>query len=716
MAPVTLRGAASYVHPLPPLNSVTAVKTTEVSGCSNLQLLTDIASLQSAGMSSTADDCSLRVGLSRIDSSCNIIRPHHKRASPESNREAVCKTARHQYRAVCSGARPADENCTPICREPRAGTATGFGDSGGVCAVIGGNAPRNVLCDISNTESHRSNQSTGNGQPANNRQSFSCVQLSSPGDRPVSTVSAVESILQLPSPLSSKYPAVPRKDKSLSILCNRFLEMFPLDVKEEGGKLLLLDATAACLGTERRRIYDIVNILESLEFSFKVEKNRYMWRGRRCLQATLYKLRARGYQLRVAQQLHDAVRLLGEESSGAEKSRITEDPPASPVVYHAAPVASGKRSLGDLAQRFLMLFLVSDQLCISQRAVVLTLFGSRDGVTSTVKEEVAAAGGGGDVTPLRTRVRRLYDVANILHSVGLVERVFMVPGRRPVYRYCGPRLWSNTSPSPPFHRPETPQPPGRVRCARGLISQDRGAVGVHVQSRLELSGPGPALTRAGIQSRHPLLTPPVPTAGEHQMQKYGSVGAIRGALTLITADTQSQRRSLLKIRRFPEVASPSSSANTAAAAGTTPPAITHQRPAVVTPTTLPGGTPESGAGFAPDSHPADFQDVRRVVGDEIRAGVTDEPCGSPPLVRPPSLADICHVTAGERYRLFEAPQQRGIGSTTARPGGAVLPRCPREKRTQAESEWVHRDSDVKLTVNGGGDGGSGILSETTNKR
>ena len=66
-----------------------------------------------------------------------------------------------------------------------------------------------------------------------------------------------------------------RKEKSLGELCRRFLSIYGKQQKD----CLLLDQCTRELGVERRRIYDIINILESFCVIRRHAKNSYQWRG-----------------------------------------------------------------------------------------------------------------------------------------------------------------------------------------------------------------------------------------------------------------------------------------------------------------------------------------------------------------------------------------------------------------------------------------------------
>jgi len=66
-----------------------------------------------------------------------------------------------------------------------------------------------------------------------------------------------------------------RKEKSLGELCRRFLGLYG----SEDRTMLYLDQCTRELAVERRRIYDIINILESFQVINRQAKNAYHWKG-----------------------------------------------------------------------------------------------------------------------------------------------------------------------------------------------------------------------------------------------------------------------------------------------------------------------------------------------------------------------------------------------------------------------------------------------------
>jgi transcription factor E2F7/8 len=71
--------------------------------------------------------------------------------------------------------------------------------------------------------------------------------------------------------------SAPRKEKSLGKLCGPFLARVGAEAAE--GRDVHLETIARSMNVEKRRIYDIVNVMEALEVMQKTNKSFYKWHG-----------------------------------------------------------------------------------------------------------------------------------------------------------------------------------------------------------------------------------------------------------------------------------------------------------------------------------------------------------------------------------------------------------------------------------------------------
>ncbi|XP_006876579.1 PREDICTED: transcription factor E2F7 [Chrysochloris asiatica] len=227
-----------------------------------------------------------------------------------------------------------------------------------------------------------------------------------------------------------------RKQKSLGLLCQKFLARYPSYPLSTEKTTISLDEVAVSLGVERRRIYDIVNVLESLQLVTRVAKNQYGWHGRHSLPKTLRNLQRLGEEQKYEEQmayLQQRELDLMDYKFGERKKDGYPDSQDQPLLdfsesdYPSSSANSRKdKSLRIMSQKFVMLFLVS-------KTKIVTL----DVAAKILIEESQDTP---DHSKFKTKVRRLYDIANVLTSLALIKKVHVTEerGRKPAFKWIGP--------------------------------------------------------------------------------------------------------------------------------------------------------------------------------------------------------------------------------------------------------------------------------------
>ncbi|NWT19267.1 E2F8 factor, partial [Vireo altiloquus] len=270
-----------------------------------------------------------------------------------------------------------------------------------------------------------------------------------------------------------------RKEKSLGLLCHKFLARYPDYPSPSQKSYICLDEVTEELHVERRRIYDIVNVLESLHMVSRLARNRYVWHGRHNLPQTLQALKKVGEENKYIQQIQMIKKREYEHEFDPDGER-NEDMASSfgsseqsemsfvelpGVEFRAASVNGRKyKSLRVMSQKFVMLFLVSTPQIVSLEVAAKILIGEDQ------LEDL-------DKSKFKTKIRRLYDIANVLSSLKLIKKVHVTEerGRKPAFKWTGPEVLPNTqdtkleATSTTCSPPISESIPSKEQCSKALF-------------------------------------------------------------------------------------------------------------------------------------------------------------------------------------------------------------------------------------------------------
>jgi hypothetical protein len=176
-----------------------------------------------------------------------------------------------------------------------------------------------------------------------------------------------------------------RHGNSLKKICTKILRFYH---KKEDTEIFLNEFSLN-LNIERRRIYDIINILEALDIVVKKSKNVYIWKNINLFTTKLKILSAAGQNL-------------------AEQLKL--------FFFETRPITSKKKMLTYLALKVLKLFYTNKPV-LSFSEIMKICEDHYNQVQSSMNLPP------NDEFESKNRIRRLYDIINVFKALGLISKV-----------------------------------------------------------------------------------------------------------------------------------------------------------------------------------------------------------------------------------------------------------------------------------------------------
>lgn len=186
--------------------------------------------------------------------------------------------------------------------------------------------------------------------------------------------------IENPKPVQISLPKKSHPASSLRKICCTILKMYIPKMEQE----ICLKKLAIELQTERRRVYDIVNILEAFDILVKKAKNMYVWKG---LDDFLGKL-----------TLLESYKIEG----GQKNEKVFN--------FEFKLVKTKKKMLTYMSLRVLRF--LEEQVGIISFGTIVRLCLCCDSQKDYIIEKRAST------------TRRLYDIVNVLNALGLISKVY----------------------------------------------------------------------------------------------------------------------------------------------------------------------------------------------------------------------------------------------------------------------------------------------------